>query len=150
MKKLEKMSERDYPILMRVLFGLDSPTPVPSNPDDFSEETKDLDFIDSTLNESQRNAVKFALASREVALIHGPPGVRYLPKLQHPKEADCRKDGQDLHSHRAHPPTRQTFLAHSCLRSFQYLRRQHSRASRSSQAPHCPPRPSRPSSTQRP
>ncbi|KAI4100646.1 MAG: hypothetical protein L6R37_005358 [Teloschistes peruensis] len=74
MKKLEKMSERDYPILMRVLFGLDSPTPVPSNPDDFSEETKDLDFIDSTLNESQRNAVKFALASREVALIHGPPG----------------------------------------------------------------------------
>ncbi|KAL8769890.1 MAG: hypothetical protein Q9194_005330 [Teloschistes cf. exilis] len=74
MKKLEKMSEKDYPILMRVLFGLDSPTPIPSNPDDFSEETKDLDFIDSTLNESQRNAVKFALASREVALIHGPPG----------------------------------------------------------------------------
>lgn len=87
MKKLEKMSESDYPILMRVLFGLDSPTPVPSNPDDFSEEIKDLEFIDPTLNESQRNAVKFALASREVALIHGPPGVRCLPRLQHSKRS---------------------------------------------------------------
>ncbi|KAL8691807.1 MAG: hypothetical protein Q9218_003053 [Villophora microphyllina] len=74
MKKLDKMSESDYPILMRVLFGLDSPTPVPQNQDDLSEEIRDLEFIDPTLNESQRDAVKFALVSREVALIHGPPG----------------------------------------------------------------------------
>ncbi|KAL8662456.1 MAG: hypothetical protein Q9202_004699 [Teloschistes flavicans] len=74
MKTLEKMSESDYPILMRVLFGLDSPTPVLSCPNDVSEETRDLDFIDPMLNESQRHAVKFALASRDVALIHGPPG----------------------------------------------------------------------------
>lgn len=76
MEKLKKMEEREYPTLMRVLFGLDSPTPISQDLNDLSDELKSLDFIDSTLNDSQRDAVKFALASREVALIHGPPGVR--------------------------------------------------------------------------
>lgn len=76
MEKLKKMDEREYPTLMRVLFGLDSPTPSSQDPNDLSDELKSLDFIDSTLNDSQRDAVKFALASGEVALIHGPPGVR--------------------------------------------------------------------------
>lgn len=76
MEKLKKMEENDYPILMRVLFGLDSPTSVPPNLDDLNEGISNLDFIDPTLNDSQRDAIKFALASREVALIHGPPGVR--------------------------------------------------------------------------
>ena len=30
----------------------------------------------SRLNDSQRDAVKFALATRDVALIHGPPGIK--------------------------------------------------------------------------
>ena len=38
-----------------------------------------IDFIDPTLNDSQKDAIKFALASREVALIHGPPGVSSSP-----------------------------------------------------------------------
>ena len=71
------MEEKEYPILMRVLFGLDTPTPVARDLDDLSEGIKNLDFVDPTLNDSQRDAVKFALASREVALIHGPPGVRH-------------------------------------------------------------------------
>lgn len=68
MEKLEKMEERDYTTLARILFGLDSPTPV-------AQDAEDVKFFDETLNDSQRDAIRFALASREVALIHGPPGV---------------------------------------------------------------------------
>ena len=68
MTRLSKMSEAEYPPLLRVLFGLDSPgTP------DVSKFKSDF-LEDSSLNASQRDAVKFALASPEVALIHGPPG----------------------------------------------------------------------------
>ncbi|KAL8812131.1 MAG: hypothetical protein Q9223_007367 [Gallowayella weberi] len=74
MEKLLKTEEKDYPTLMRVLFGLDTPTLVPHDLDDLAEDIKTLDFVDPTLNQSQRNAVRFALASKEVALIHGPPG----------------------------------------------------------------------------
>ncbi|KAJ3536793.1 hypothetical protein NM688_g6788 [Phlebia brevispora] len=35
---------------------------------------KDIVFFDETLNPSQREAVKFAMESPEVACIHGPPG----------------------------------------------------------------------------
>ena len=68
MTKLSKMSEAEYKPLLRVLFGLSSPSP----PD--LSTTKDLEFIDSSLNESQKEAIRFAMASPEVALIHGPPG----------------------------------------------------------------------------
>ena len=77
MEKLKKMEEREYPVLMQVLFGLDTPTPVARDLEELSEGFKNLEFFDPTLNESQRDAIKFALASREVALIHGPPGVSY-------------------------------------------------------------------------
>ncbi len=77
MEKLKIMEEREYSVLMRVLFGLDTPTPVARDLNELSEGFKDLEFFDPTLNESQRDAIKFALASREVALIHGPPGVSY-------------------------------------------------------------------------
>ena len=68
MTRLEKMEEREYTTLARILFGLDTPTAV-------SRDYEDIVFIDQTLNDSQRDAIRFALASREVALIHGPPGV---------------------------------------------------------------------------
>lgn len=54
--------------LQRVLFGL-SP---PSSPDNVGEIQY---FNESGLNPSQKRAVKLALASPEIALIHGPPGV---------------------------------------------------------------------------
>jgi DNA polymerase alpha-associated DNA helicase A len=68
MTSLSKLPESDYTPFMRVLFGLGSPTPVPKD----LEEPKE--WIDTSLNDSQKDAIRFALASREVALIHGPPG----------------------------------------------------------------------------
>jgi len=58
-----------------VLFGHSSPTPIPKDLDDTESGVGKLEFIDNNLNESQKEAIKFALASREIALIHGPPGV---------------------------------------------------------------------------
>lgn len=72
MEKLGKMEEKEYTTLTRILFGLDSPTPLSSQSADWP---KDLEFLDASLNESQKDSVRFALASREIALIHGPPGV---------------------------------------------------------------------------
>ena len=75
MGKMEKMKEQDYSTFLRVLFGLDSPTPVPENLDDQDAEATRIEWVDDSLNDSQKDAIRFALASREIALIHGPPGV---------------------------------------------------------------------------
>ncbi|KAK1446961.1 hypothetical protein CCUS01_12108 [Colletotrichum cuscutae] len=74
MGKIEKMTESEYTAFMRVLFGLSSPSPVP--PDLASDPgLAKIQWIDPSLNDSQKDAIRFALASREVALIHGPPGL---------------------------------------------------------------------------
>ena len=72
MERLKKLEGSEYTALTRVLFGLDTPTPV-------AQDEAKVEFLDQTLNDSQRDAVRFALASREVALIHGPPGVGLHP-----------------------------------------------------------------------
>lgn len=42
-----------------------------------------LTFFDHTLNPSQKDAIKFALESPEVACIHGPPGqIRYIKEFE--------------------------------------------------------------------
>ncbi|KAI4715287.1 DNA helicase [Aureobasidium sp. EXF-10727] len=69
MTKLLKMPESEHSTLMRVLFGQSSAVTV--QPADMA---KDLEWMDPSLNDSQKEAIKFALASSEVALIHGPPG----------------------------------------------------------------------------
>lgn len=68
------MTESEYSSFVRVLFGLSSPSPVPK---DFSSDCDlgKIEWINPQLNDSQKEAIQFALASREVALIHGPPGV---------------------------------------------------------------------------
>ncbi|KFG81862.1 DNA-binding protein SMUBP-2 [Metarhizium anisopliae] len=73
MEKLQGMVEAEYSSFMRVLFGLSSPSPLPQ---DFSRDSQvgDIEWTDPTLNDSQKDAIRFALASREIALIHGPPG----------------------------------------------------------------------------
>ena len=76
MTRLEKTEARDLSTLARVLFGLDAPSPV-------SQVFEEVQFIDQTLNDSQRDAIRFALASREVALIHGPPGVWAISLQRH-------------------------------------------------------------------
>jgi DNA polymerase alpha-associated DNA helicase A len=70
MTRLQKMNSEEYSSFVRVLFGLTSPSPV-------SEDLGPggVEWVDPSLNDSQKDAIKFALGSREVALIHGPPGV---------------------------------------------------------------------------
>ena len=75
MEKMQKLEEKDQSTLARILFGLESPSPVPSDQEAIERDIGLDDFIDQALNDSQRDAVRFALCSREVALIHGPPGV---------------------------------------------------------------------------
>ncbi|KAL1715840.1 P-loop containing nucleoside triphosphate hydrolase protein [Schizophyllum commune] len=50
----------------RVLLGQASPSA--------KMAVNDLEFLDPTLNDSQKDAIRFCLASPEVACIHGPPG----------------------------------------------------------------------------
>jgi hypothetical protein len=52
--------------LSQVLFGKRAPSQ--------NESPEEIEFRDPALNPSQREAVRFALASQDVALIHGPPG----------------------------------------------------------------------------
>ena len=68
MQKMEKMNESEHTSFMRVLFGDLAPSP-PAY-----DALGPIDFIDQSLNDSQKEAVRFSLASREIALIHGPPG----------------------------------------------------------------------------
>ncbi|KAG0041009.1 hypothetical protein BGZ82_003620 [Podila clonocystis] len=67
---LAQMTDNSMPEpLTNVLFGRQEPT--------FDEDWSDLSsvkFFDPTLNPSQQEAVRFALAAKQVALIHGPPG----------------------------------------------------------------------------
>ncbi|KAI1341547.1 AAA domain-containing protein [Xylariaceae sp. FL0016] len=75
MEKLQKMGEAEYSGFVRVLFGLSSPAPVPRDLGGGADaDDGKMDWVDPTLNASQRDAIRFALASREIALIHGPPG----------------------------------------------------------------------------
>ena len=76
---MQKMQDGEHTTLMRVLFGMESPTPLPVDFEDPERGAGKVLFFDPTLNDSQRDAVRFALASKEVALIHGPPGVCAFP-----------------------------------------------------------------------
>ncbi|KUI66823.1 DNA polymerase alpha-associated DNA helicase A [Cytospora mali] len=73
MGRMQVMSESEHSMFMRVLFGLSSPSPVPENLTSDPDVGK-IEWFDPTLNDSQKDAIRFALASREIALIHGPPG----------------------------------------------------------------------------
>ncbi|PYH41278.1 P-loop containing nucleoside triphosphate hydrolase protein, partial [Aspergillus saccharolyticus JOP 1030-1] len=68
MDRMARMQESDYTHFMRVAFGHTTPL----SPD--YDVCKELEFTDPTLNDSQKEAIRFALASRDIALIHGPPG----------------------------------------------------------------------------
>ncbi|KAK2598999.1 hypothetical protein QQS21_005533 [Conoideocrella luteorostrata] len=73
MEKLKKMSEAEYSSFIRVLFGLSSPSPVVQDLEN-DAALNNMEWVDPTLDDSQKDAIRFALASREIALIHGPPG----------------------------------------------------------------------------
>lgn len=69
MTRLQKMQPAEHSTLTQVLFGQTSPTPISED-----ELKEDVRWSDPSLNDSQKEAIRFALGSREVALIHGPPG----------------------------------------------------------------------------
>jgi len=61
MEKMVKMeTEEGYSYFMRVLFGMVGPTPLNM------EKVGDIEWVDPTLNESQKDAIKFALASERL------------------------------------------------------------------------------------
>ncbi|KIX96336.1 uncharacterized protein Z520_08114 [Fonsecaea multimorphosa CBS 102226] len=70
--RLLKTPESSYTTLQRVLLGLSSPGTAAADSSDSS--SSDITFFDPTLNPSQQDAIRFALSSPEIALIHGPPG----------------------------------------------------------------------------
>jgi len=74
MEKLQRMPESEQSMFIRVLFGQSSPSPLPADLTT-DPEVGEMDWVDPTLNDSQKDAIRFALASKEIALIHGPPGV---------------------------------------------------------------------------
>lgn len=69
LNKMLKTTEGQLSSLQRVLLGLNSPGTA-----DAQKMKQDLTFVNTTLNQSQQDAIKFALASPDLALIHGPPG----------------------------------------------------------------------------
>jgi DNA polymerase alpha-associated DNA helicase A len=80
MGRLQKMKTDEYSTFIRVMFGLTTPSPIPEDLDSAGA----VEWIDLSLNDSQKDAIRFALASREVALIHGPPGVSFsIPRFSY-------------------------------------------------------------------
>ena len=78
MTKLGDLSAPQYTSLMLTLFGHTPPSLGSSAEEANSPQGPSIEFLDPTLNTSQKNAIRFALDSAEVALIHGPPGVSLL------------------------------------------------------------------------
>jgi DNA polymerase alpha-associated DNA helicase A len=68
MERLRESPANSLSSLARVLLGQIQPSSV--------SDLMDVKFIDETLNDSQKDAVRFSLSAPEIALIHGPPGVR--------------------------------------------------------------------------
>jgi hypothetical protein len=72
METLRDTSAIELSSLANILLGHSAPS-VPVT-------LADVKFIDETLNDSQKEAVRFCLSAPELALIHGPPGVPHYPK----------------------------------------------------------------------
>ena len=64
----QESSSKSYASLARVLLGLSKPV------FDQSLKLNDIQLFDETLNDSQKEAVRFALSASDVAIVHGPPG----------------------------------------------------------------------------
>lgn len=66
MKFISKINLDTADSLIRVLFN--------RSPLTYDTGGEDIEFFDSTLNESQKAAILHSLSANEVSLIHGPPG----------------------------------------------------------------------------
>jgi len=73
LEKLKQMEFNEKSLnLINVLFEVFEPTFNESN--ERKNYIKNLTFFNNELNESQKDAVRFALEVNEIGLIHGPPG----------------------------------------------------------------------------
>lgn len=70
MSRMAILPPSSHTHLLQVLLGQTSPSLLDSE----LSSTENITFNDPTLNDSQKEAIRFALASRDIALIHGPPG----------------------------------------------------------------------------
>ncbi|CAF1230518.1 unnamed protein product [Adineta ricciae] len=69
---LDLMIKRRQGIAYHLLdIAFDNGEPIPSN---FSQNAGPSQWFNENLDESQRDAVNFALSSRDISIIHGPPG----------------------------------------------------------------------------
>lgn len=68
MKKLESLKEYDKGEFLSILLGESRFHPRPKN------EREKIKFFDSTLNDSQKSAIEFAINESCITIIHGPPG----------------------------------------------------------------------------
>ncbi|KAL9108502.1 MAG: hypothetical protein Q9227_006717 [Pyrenula ochraceoflavens] len=68
MKRMAEMGEGEMGPVARACFGIEGLGSPPT------EGAEKVTFHDDTLNESQREAIRFALGAPTIALIHGPPG----------------------------------------------------------------------------
>jgi DNA polymerase alpha-associated DNA helicase A len=67
MEKLKGTPTGELSSLAQILLGQARPSQI--------HDLVDVKFIDETLNDSQKQAVRFCLSVPDIALIHGPPGV---------------------------------------------------------------------------
>jgi hypothetical protein len=82
--------------LIQVLLGMSQPSA--------QTQVADLTFFDTTLNPSQKEAVKFALEAPEVACIHGPPGIYIAFLTRCPLSIGfCHRDRKNTYPHRDNP-----------------------------------------------
>lgn len=95
LERLQKQCEEGGSQLINVLLGQSSPSTV--------QKMDDIIFFDETLNDSQREAVKFALGSPEISLIHGPPGVK--KEVHDYLFAYVIIDRKDIYTDRDYPST---------------------------------------------
>ncbi|KAI5291779.1 hypothetical protein KEM54_000015 [Ascosphaera aggregata] len=70
MSRLNLLPPSSRTHLQDVLLGQEAP----ARPDADLSSIDKITFKDPTLNDSQKEAIRFALASKDIALIHGPPG----------------------------------------------------------------------------
>ena len=79
LKALEQLKATTPNGLAQVLLG--------QRPPSTPQQLSNIQFFDDTLNESQKDAVRFALEANEIALVHGPPGnslcLMYFSLLMH-------------------------------------------------------------------
>lgn len=72
--RLQRNTDSQTSNFVRVLFGQSAPSPVPRDETALSEAAGKPVWVNESLNDSQKAAIEFALASQDIALIHGPPG----------------------------------------------------------------------------